>query len=97
MFLFLYSNHTFDFFHNKNFLQKHQTGIGINDESAAENLQEKRLLNNYVSLRPTHKPPRIRSRGFVCIVADTLRVHYAGVAEASAGADWGEGGGGQRG
>lgn len=35
--------------------------------------------DNYVSLQSTHKPPPIRSRGFVCIVADTLRVHYAGV------------------
>lgn len=28
-------------------------------------------------------PPPARLRGFVCIVADTLRVHYAGVAQAS--------------
>lgn len=64
----------------------------LNDERAAENLQEKRSLDNYVSLRPSHKPPPIRSRGFVCIVADTLRVHYAGVARACARAADGRGG-----
>lgn len=33
---------------------KYQKRIGINDESAAKNLQEKRLLDNYISLLSAH-------------------------------------------